>query len=270
MTLKLKALLEGYAWERRADGSLPTLRDAIAVHAANLGENVLEDTIAKAEKELKQVKDKWYNLNDVSNPSATQQAQKDRLKKQMGDLVTQLKRDKRELNTGSAGYKSNSNAKPDFLDLDGDGNETESMKSAAASGDSSKYGNFINKARAKSHLTKKDGTVYGHDASGNATKLNSYGDANNTKYTKFTIKSDSVNEYGEPDFDRSSQMYGGGKSSRESEGDMYEIVEKLEDVLDRCMQDLSTNSNVPTSEKSLILRQLVKMSDLINKLQDNI
>ena len=205
MTLKLKTLLEGYAWERKADGSLPTLRDAIAVHEAN------------------------------------------------------------------------SSAKPDFLDLDGDGNEKESMKSAASSADSSNYGNYINKARAKSHLTKKDGTVYGHEAAdkktkkpGNVTKLNSPSDADNTKYTKFTIKSEAVNEYGENDFDRSPQFYGGGKSSRESNGDVSEMVEKLEDVLDRCMQDLSTNSNVPTSEKSVILRQLVKMSDLINELQDNI
>ena len=203
MTLKLKTLLEGYAWERKADGSLPTLRDAIAVHEAN------------------------------------------------------------------------SSAKPDFLDLDGDGNEKESMKSAASSADSSNYGNYINKARAKSHLTKKDGTVYGHEAAdkktkkpGNVTKLNSPNDAD--KYTKFTIKSESVNEYGENDFDRSSQMYGGGKSSRESNGDVSEMVEKLEDYVDRCMQDLSTNSNVPTSEKSVILRQLVKMADLINELQDNI
>jgi hypothetical protein len=35
MALKLKSLLEGYAWERKADGSLPTLKDAIAVHEAN-------------------------------------------------------------------------------------------------------------------------------------------------------------------------------------------------------------------------------------------
>jgi len=35
MKLKLKALLEGYAWERKPDGSLPTLKDAIAVHEAN-------------------------------------------------------------------------------------------------------------------------------------------------------------------------------------------------------------------------------------------
>lgn len=37
MALKLKTLLEGYAWERKADGSLPTLRDSIAVHEANSG-----------------------------------------------------------------------------------------------------------------------------------------------------------------------------------------------------------------------------------------
>ena len=34
--MKLKnILLEGYAWERRADGSLPTLSDTTAAHQAN-------------------------------------------------------------------------------------------------------------------------------------------------------------------------------------------------------------------------------------------
>ena len=36
--MKLKQLLEGYAWERKADGSLPTLADAIEKHQANLNE----------------------------------------------------------------------------------------------------------------------------------------------------------------------------------------------------------------------------------------
>jgi hypothetical protein len=36
--LKLKSLIkEGFAWERKPDGSLPTLKDAIAVHEANTG-----------------------------------------------------------------------------------------------------------------------------------------------------------------------------------------------------------------------------------------
>jgi len=210
MALKLKALLEGYAWERKADGSLPTLKDAIATHAANLGENVLEDKIAKAEKDLKQVKDKWYNLNSVSNPTASQQAEKDRLKKQMGDLVTQLKRDKRELKTGSAGY--NKQAKPDFLDLDKDGNTDEPMKSAAKE----------------------------------------------------------MNEYGEDEFNRDAEMYGGGKSSREYAGVPSELVEQIEDHVERLMQNLSTNSKIPTSEKEAILKGLVKISDLIDQLQDEL
>ena len=36
--MKLKQLLEGYAWERNADGSLPTLADAVAKHEQNIKE----------------------------------------------------------------------------------------------------------------------------------------------------------------------------------------------------------------------------------------
>ena len=136
MALKLKSLLEGYAWERKADGSLPTLKDSIAVHEAN-----------KAKKE------------------------------------------------------------PRWQDNDGDGKWYEP---------------------------------------------------------------EDLNEYGEDEFDRNPEMYGGGKSSREYAGIPSELVEKIEDCVERLMQNLSTNSNVPTSEKSVILKQLVKIADLIDELQDNI
>lgn len=43
MTMKLKQLLEGYAWERKSDGSLPTLADATAKHASNLKEQSDDD-----------------------------------------------------------------------------------------------------------------------------------------------------------------------------------------------------------------------------------
>lgn len=36
--MKLKQLLEGYAWERNSDGSLPTLKDATAKHEQNIKE----------------------------------------------------------------------------------------------------------------------------------------------------------------------------------------------------------------------------------------
>ena len=132
MSIKLKTLLEGYAWERKADGSLPTLRDAIAVHEANTG------------------------------------------------------------------------AKPDYIDLDKDGNTEEPMKSAA-----------------------KD-----------------------------------MNEYGEHEFDRNPRMSGGSSAS--------EIVEQIEDHVEHIMQNLSTNSNVPNAEKTMILKELVKIADLIDELQNEI
>lgn len=136
MALKLKKLLEGYAWERKADGSLPTLKDSIAVHEAN-----------KAKKE------------------------------------------------------------PRWQDNDGDGKWYEP---------------------------------------------------------------EDLNEYGEDEFDRSSQMYSGGKSSREYAGIPSELVEKIEDCVERLMQNLSTNSNVPNAEKTMILKELVKISDLIDTLQDEL
>jgi hypothetical protein len=61
-----------------------------------------------------------------------------------------------------------------------------------ASADSTPYGNYINKARAKSHLTKKDGDVYGIDESGKGHKITDATDLD--KYTKFTIKSKELNE----------------------------------------------------------------------------
>jgi hypothetical protein len=136
MALKLKTLLEGYAWERKADGSLPTLKDAIAVHEAN-----------KAKKE------------------------------------------------------------PRWQDNDGDGKWYEP---------------------------------------------------------------EDLNEYGEDEFDRNPEMYGGGKSSREYAGIPSELVEKIEDCVERLMQNLSTNSNVPNAEKTMILKELVKISDLIDTLQDEL
>ena len=136
MAFKLKSLLEGYAWERKADGSLPTLKDSIAVHEAN-----------KAKKE------------------------------------------------------------PRWQDNDGDGKWYEP---------------------------------------------------------------EDLNEYGEDEFDRNPEMYGGGKSSREYAGIPSELVEKIEDCVERLMQNLSTNSNVPNAEKTMILKELVKISDLIDTLQDEL
>ena len=91
MALKLKSLLEGYAWERKADGSLPTLKDSIAVHEAN-----------KAKKEPRwQDNDgdgKWYEPEDLNeygedefdrNPEMYGSGKSKREGKEILDLVSE-------------------------------------------------------------------------------------------------------------------------------------------------------------------------------------
>ena len=75
-------------------------------------------------------------------------------------------------------------------DEDDEDDDDEYLQEASA--DSTPYGNYINKARAKSHLTKKDGDVYGIDKSGKGHKITDAADLD--KYTKFTIKSKELNE----------------------------------------------------------------------------
>ena len=80
----------------------------------------------------------------------------------------------------------------DDYNLEDDDEDDDDEYLQEASADSTPYGNYINKARAKSHLTKKDGDVYGIDESGKGHKITDSADLD--KYTKFTIKSKELNE----------------------------------------------------------------------------
>jgi len=53
------------------------------------------------------------------------------------------------------GYAAGGAAKPDFLDIDGDGNKKESMKAAAASKKGMKKGGMAKKGYAKGGAMKK-------------------------------------------------------------------------------------------------------------------
>ena len=129
MKLKLKTLLEGYAWERKAGQPLPTLAEVQAEYEKNEAADPIKANIAKLEKEIANLKHQYYKDSNLS-PEREKQ-----LRKQLGDKGRELKRAKRQDKTGSAGYgkPSKSNVKPDFLDLDKDGNTEEPMKSAARS-----------------------------------------------------------------------------------------------------------------------------------------
>ena len=181
--IKLKNLLaEAYAWERQAGKALPTLAEVQAAYDAKMREDVDHE---------EEVDDDGYPVMDGGRPSGSSADDP-------FDTDPEEEVDDDGYPVMDGGRPSGSSrevdndymdeaAKPDFLDLDGDGDETESMKSAAA--DSTAHGNFVNKARAKAHVTKKDCSVYGIDGTGKATKLNSTSDVENVKYKKFTVKS---------------------------------------------------------------------------------
>ena len=58
--MKLKRLLEGYAWERNADGSLPTLADAAATHAKNIQEQNMDPVV-------KQLNEMGFKMSTTPN-----------------------------------------------------------------------------------------------------------------------------------------------------------------------------------------------------------
>lgn len=67
MTMKLKQLLEGYAWERNADGSLPTLKDVAKAHATanqvNEAADADIDRLAITLRDAKDNLDNWVSVN---------------------------------------------------------------------------------------------------------------------------------------------------------------------------------------------------------------
>ena len=181
--IKLKNILsEAYAWERQAGKALPTLAEVQAAYDAKMREDVDPE---------EEVDDDGYPVMDGGRPSGSSREvdndpepekwSTDKLEKEPDDpFDTDLYDDDDDYM-----YEA---AKPDFLDLDGDGDETESMKSAA---DSTAHGNYVNKARAKSQLTNKDVCVYGITGK-TGTEITNASDLD--KYTKFTVKSKSVKE----------------------------------------------------------------------------
>ena len=200
--IKLKDILsEAYAWERQEGKPLPTLAEVQAAYDARMLEdagNEDPDYIDLDDEE--EVDDDGYPVMDGGRPSGSSREvdddkdpepekwSTDKLEKEPDDpFDTDLYDD-----DDDDGYYMDEAAKPDFLDLDGDGNETESMKSAAA--DSTPHGNNIGRNRAKAQLknNKDNSNIYGHDAFGDVTKLNSPSDVDDVKYKNFTIKTESL------------------------------------------------------------------------------
>ena len=148
-------LSEAYAWERQAGKALPTLAEVQAAYDARMREDVDPEEEGHVYEEPPYDEEE----DDMYESKAAKDYDGDGKKE-----------------SGSKEYL---------------GSVDKAIKSSA---DSTANGNYVNKARAKSSLTKKDCHVYGHDSSGKATKLNSTSDVDNPKYKKFTIKTESLAE----------------------------------------------------------------------------
>tara|TARA_R110000868_G_scaffold196995_2_gene443131 strand:+ start:187 stop:1011 length:825 start_codon:yes stop_codon:yes gene_type:complete len=220
--IKLKTILtEGFAWERKEGKGLPTMAEV------------------KAEYDAKQLKETNSNFSEYSDDALTDMkvtlARYQGNESEITDINNELASRKQNQAIADDGDTKKS---ADFLDLDGDGDTEESMKSAVA--DSTNYGNYINKARAKSAVSKNVDRVYGHDASG-ATKLYSPSDVDN--YSIWTIKSkpksDSVNAgfnsatIGKNYPDEISGEYEGNPVFTPG-ADLYEL---LKDILERAIDE---------------------------------
>ena len=149
-------LSEAYAWERQAGKALPTLAEVQAAYDARMQEDGDPEEDAHEYTDDADLPEP-YDPNEEDDDLYEAKAAKD----YDGDG---------KIESGSKEYL---------------GSRDKAIKAAA---DSTANGNYVNKARAKSSLTKKDCSVYGHDLSGKATKLNSTSDVDNPKYKKFTIK----------------------------------------------------------------------------------
>jgi hypothetical protein len=182
--LKLKSLIkEGFAWERKADGSLPTLKDAIAVHEANQAQSP-QYKVAGREVTI--------NKNGSDDQTKWEVTFKDSKKTvPYSDVISNIK-PRPKMN------------EPRWQDSDGDGKWYEP-------------GQDVKK----------------------------------------------VNEYGEDEFDRSSQMYSGGKSSRDGK-DILDLVSHAEDLVQNLRSNMATNSVLQREEKMGYLRAYDELLDILS------
>ena len=161
--IKLKNILnEAFAWERQAGKALPTLAEVQAAYDARMREDASIDP-EDADHEYTDDAD----LPDPYDPDEDEDYYMDESKAAKdydGDG---------EIESGSEEYL---------------GSRDKAIKAAA---DTTAYGNYVNKARAKSQLTNKDVCVYGITGK-TGTEITNASDLD--KYTKFTVKSKSVKE----------------------------------------------------------------------------
>jgi len=74
-----------------------------------------------------------------------------------------------------------------------------------------------------------------------------------------------LNEYGEDEFDRNPEMYGGGKSKREGK-EILDLVSEAEDMVQRLRSNMATNSVLQRTEKMGYLKAYDELLDLLSEI----
>jgi hypothetical protein len=140
--IKLKTILsEGYAWEREAGKPLPTLEQTTAAHAAKQAEQSAEQPLSNPIEESNH--DFVADCADYFGMTAEEFEQQVMRSGAEFDVIERILNSSMSSEEAYASIADMVNlpmpsnegaegARPDFLDLDGDGNEEESMKAAAA------------------------------------------------------------------------------------------------------------------------------------------
>ena len=164
--IKLKDILsESYAWERQEGKPLPTLAEVQAAYQAKLREDAgNEDPDEKGHVYEEPTVD---DDDEFEDDGYVHEAEDKATKDYDGDG---------EVESGSEEYL---------------GSVDKAIKAAS---DSTPHGNNISRKRAIAQLknNKDNSDIYGHDAFGDVTKLNSPSDADDVKYKNFTIKTESL------------------------------------------------------------------------------
>jgi hypothetical protein len=177
--IKLKDILsEAYAWERQEGKPLPTLAEVQAAYQAKLRED--------AHNEDPEEDDHEYTADSDLPEPYDPDADDDDYMHEAEDKADKDYDGDGEVESGSEEYL---------------GSRDKAIKAASnTKANTTAYGNYVNKARAKSHLTNKDVCVYGIKGT-TGTEITNASDLDN--YNKFTIKSkdDSIDEYGGQDSD---------------------------------------------------------------------
>jgi len=179
--IKLKGILsEAYAWERQEGKPLPTLAEVQAAYQAKLREDAHNEDPDEKDHEYEEPP---FDEDDDDDDDRYMYEAEDKANKDYdGDG---------EVESGSEEYL---------------GSRDKAIKAAA---DTTAYGNYVNKDRAKSQLTNKDVDVYGIDDSGKGHKITNASELN--LYSKFTIKSKNNSKSLEESFNK--RMLGNLKGS---------------------------------------------------------